>query len=80
MELWQWKRKRMFINMCIGGAAYGLSLNIYFPAEYYYLKKTVKIEEPSLIFSSSSFVLSGAVSTITGNYYVDLKKNYREMC
>ena len=82
MELWQRKRKWMFINMCIGGVAYGLSLNIYFPTEYYYLKNTVKIEDPSLIFglAQAAFFLSGAVSSIIGSYYVDLTKNYREVC
>ena len=72
----------MFINMCIGGVAYGLSLNIYFPTEYYYLKNTVKIEDLDLIFglAQAALFLSGAVSSIIGSYYVDLTKNYREFC
>ena len=82
MKRWQKKRKWMFINMCIGGIAYGLSLNIYFPTEYYYLKNTVKIEDPSLIFglAQAALFLSGAVSSIIGSYYVDLTNNYREIC
>ena len=82
MELWQRKREWMFINMCIGGVAYGLSLNIYFPTEYYYLKNTVKIEDLDLIFglAQAALFLSGAVSSIIGSYYVDLTKNYREFC
>ena len=82
MEHWRRKRKLMFINMCIGGLAYGLSLNTYFSTEYYYLKNTVKVEHPRLIFglSQAALFLSGAFSSIIGSYYVDLTKNFREIC
>ena len=50
IEEWRRKRKWMLINLCIGALAYGLSLNIYFPTEYYYLKYSVKVENPDLYF------------------------------
>ena len=82
MEHWRRKRKLMFINLAIGGLAYGLSLNIYFPTEYYYLKNTVKVEHPSLVFglSQAGLFVSGAFSSIIGSYYGDLTKNIREIC
>ena len=82
MEYWRRKRKLMFINCAIGGLAYGLSLNIYFPTEYYYLKNTVKVENPSLVFglSQAGLFVSGAFSSIIGSYYGDLTKNIREIC
>ena len=82
MEEWRRKRKLMFINVAIGGLAYGLSLNIYFPTEYYYLKSTVKVENPSMFFglSQAGLFVSGAFSSIIGSYYGDLTKNIREIC
>ena len=72
----------MFINHCIGGVAYGLSLNIYFPTEYYYLKNTVKVENPDFYFGSSqaALFLSGTIASIIGSYYADYTKNVREIC
>ena len=82
MEIWQRKRKWMFINHCIGGVAYGLSLNIYFPTEYYYLKNTVKVKNPDFYFglSQAALFLSGAIASIIGSYYADYTKNIREIC
>ena len=82
MEEWQRKRKWIFINLCIGALAYGLSLNIYFPTEYYYLKYTVKVENPDLYFglAQASLFLSGVVCSIIGSYYADYTKNIREIC
>ena len=72
----------MFINIALDGLAYGLSLNIYLPTEYYYMKNTVKVENPSLIFglSQAGLIVPGAFSFIIGGYYVDLTKNFREIC
>ena len=82
IEHWRKKRKLMFINIALGGFTYGLSLNIYFPTEYHYLKNTVKVENPSLIFGlfQAGLFVSGAFSSIIGSYYVDLTKNFREIC
>ena len=82
MEEWQRKRKWIFINLCIGALAYGLSLNIYFPTEYYYLKNTVKVENPDLYFglAQASLFLSGVICSIVGSYYADCTKNVREIC
>ena len=57
-------------------------MNIYFPTEYYYLKNTVKVENPRLLFglSQAALFLSGAFLSIIGSYYVDLTKNFREIC
>ena len=81
-EIWQRKRKWMFINQCIGAAAYGLSLNIYFSTEYYYLKDTVKVKNPDVYFglAQASLFLSGVISSIIGSYYADYTKNFREIC
>ena len=81
-EVWLLKRKWMFINQCIGAAAYGLSLNIYFPTEYYYLKDIVKVKSPDLFFGLAqvSLFLSGVISSIIGSYYADYTKNFREIC
>ena len=72
----------MFINQCVGAFAYGLSLNAYFSAEYYYLKNTVRVKNPDLYFGLSQAALfsSGAVASIVGSYYSDYTKNYREIC
>ena len=82
MEIWQRKRKWMFINLCIGAMSYGLSLNIYFPTEYYYLKNTVKVENPDFYFglSQATLFLSGTIFSIIGSYYADYTKNIREIC
>ena len=82
MEKWRKRRKWMFINQCIGALAYGLSLNIYFPTEYYYLKNTVKVENPDLYFglAQASLFLSGVTCSIIGSYYCDYTKNIREIC
>ena len=57
-------------------------MNIYFPTEYHYLKNTVKVENPRLLFglSQAALFLSGAFLSIIGSYYVDLTKNFREIC
>ena len=57
-------------------------MNIYFPTEYHYLKNTVKVENPRLLFglSQAALFLSGAFLSIFGSYYVDLTKNFREIC
>ena len=62
--------------------AYGLSLSIYFPTEYYYLKNTVKVKNPDFYFGLSQTVLflSGAIASIMGSYYADYTKNVREIC
>ena len=82
MEIWQRRRKWIFINHCIGGVAYGLSLNIYFPTEYYYLKNTIKVENPDFYFglSQAALFLSGTIASIIGSYYADYTKNVREIC
>ena len=76
-QTWRRKRKWMFINQCIGALAYGLSLNIYFPTEYYYLNDTVQVKNPDLFFglARASLYLSGVVSSIIGSYYADYTKN-----
>ena len=81
-QTWRRKRKWMFINQCIGALAYGLSLNIYFPIEYYYLKDTVQVKNPDLFFglARASLYLSGVVSSVIGSYYADYTKNVREIC
>ena len=81
-ETWQRRQKWMFINQCIGAAAYGLSLNIYFPTEYYYLKDTVKVKNLDLFFglAQASSFLSGVISSITGSSYADYTKNFRKIC
>ena len=81
-KIWLRKRKWMFINQCIGAAAYGLSLNIYFPTEYYYLKDTVKVKSPDLFFglAQASLFLSGVISSIIGSCYADYTRNFREIC
>ena len=81
-QTWRRKRKWMFINQCIGALAYGLSLNIYFPTEYYYLKDTVQVKNPDLFFglARASLYLSGVVSSVIGSYYADYTKNVREIC
>ena len=60
----------------------GLSLNIYFPTEYYYLKNTVKVKNPDFYFglSQAALFLSGAIASIMGSYYADYTKNVREIC
>ena len=82
MEKWERRRRWMFINQCIGALGYGLSLNIYFATEYYYLKNTVKVENPHLYFglAQASLFVSGAICSIVGSYYADYKKNIREIC
>ena len=82
MERWQRRRTLMFINQCVGAFAYGLSLNAYFSTEYYYLKDTVRVENPDLYFglSQAALFLSGAVASIAGSYYSDYTKNYRGIC
>ena len=81
-KLWQRKRKWMFLNFCVGAYAFGLSINGYYPTEYYYLKDTVGVANPELYFglSSSMLYLSGAVSSIVGSCYVDYSKNVRLIC
>lgn len=82
IELWQRKRKWMFLNFCVGAYAFGLSINGYYPTEYYYLKDTVRVANPELYFglSSSMLYLSGAVFSIVGSCYVDFSKNIRLLC
>ena len=82
IEEWRRKRKWMLINLCIGALAYSLSLNIYFPTEYYYLKHSVKVENPDLYFglAQASLFLSGVICSIVGSYYADYTKNIREIC
>ena len=72
----------MFINQRIGGAAYRLSLNIYLPTEYYYLKDTVKVKSPDLFFGSAqaSLFLSSVTSSIIGRCYADYTRDFREIC
>ena len=62
--------------------SYGLSLNIYFPTEYYYLKNTVKVENPDFYFglSQAALFLSGTIFSIIGSYYADYTKNIRGIC
>ena len=62
--------------------AYGLSLNIYFPTEYYYLENTLEVENPDLYFglAQASLSISGVICSIAGSYYADYKKNIREIC
>ena len=82
IELWQRKRKWMFLNFWVGAYAFGLSINGYYPTEYYYLKDTVRVANPELYFglSSSMLYLSGAVFSIVGSCYVDFSKNIRLLC
>ena len=76
------KRKWFFINVCAGGFLYGLSLTAYYPTEYYYLKKSVKVDNPDLYYGLSwAFLyLSGVISGFIGSYYADLTKNGRQIC
>ena len=71
----------MFINHYIGGVAYVLSLNIYFPTEYYYLKNTVKVKNHDFYFGLSQAALFslGAIASIIGSYYADYTKNIWEI-
>ena len=82
MKEWQKKRNWMFFNHCVADVAYGLSLDAYFPTEYFYLTDTVKVKDPDLYFglSKAFLCLSGAISSIIGSYYVDYTKNIREIC
>ena len=82
MKEWQKKGNWMFFNHCVAAVAYGLSLDAYFPTEYFYLTDTVKVKDPDLYFglSKAFLYLSGAKSSIIGSYYVDYTKNIREIC
>ena len=79
---WQSKRKWFLINTCVGAFLIGLSLTGYYPTEYYYLKKAVKVDNPDLYFGLSWAFLysSGVVSSFVGSYYADRTKHVRHIC
>ena len=65
---------------------WGISLWFIFeyllPTEHYYLKYSVKVENPDLYFglAQASLFLSGVICSIVGSYYADYTKNVREIC
>lgn len=81
MDSWQRRRKWFFINACIGGYLYGLSFTAYYPTEYYYLIKMVKVDKPDIYYGLcwASLYFSGILTSLLGSYYTDRTKNVRQI-